>query len=91
MSEVHVTGNWVQGKRRPEGTKVLDLQRGEYLYDKAAKRWFCVMPDGERGHLLEWLHGIERHEDGTITARSILKGKTRWWVIEKGRWLEVPR
>lgn len=90
MSEVHVTGHWVQGTRRPEGTPVLDLQRGEYLYDPVVKHWYVVAPDGERGHLLGWLHGIEQHPDGSITARSLIKCKTRWWVIQNGRWLEVP-
>ena len=91
MSEVYVTGNWVQGKRRPEGTAVLSLAPGEYVYDVIMRRWFCVMPDGERGCMLDWLHGIEQHKDGTITARSLVKGRRRWWSLEGGRWLEVPK
>ena len=91
VSEVHVTGNWAQGKRRPEGTDALSLGPGEYVYDPPMKRWFCMMPDGELGQFLDWLHGVEQYDDGTISTRSLLKGRRRWWIMDSGRWLEVPR
>ncbi|MCA9930205.1 MAG: hypothetical protein KC419_17100 [Anaerolineales bacterium] len=83
----------MQGKRvYPDKDGNLFLNKGEYGYDPAAKRWFACTPDGQMGNLGK--HSVIEHDDGTITVSpSILV--TSWsageWhgYLARGVWRQV--
>jgi hypothetical protein len=87
----------MQGRRRPDGTPVEQLEPGDYVFDSRphfAGKWAIRAPDGTWGGYLGPGHHVEVHDDGTITVTpSILVFKPRgvqgWHgFLERGTWRE---
>lgn len=82
----------MRGVRRPDGTDVTDLERGEYALD-AGRLWFCL-PDGQLGQVTAppW-DSIVVEEDGSVTVEPSIwdnkLGNPPGWHghLRKGLWM----
>lgn len=81
-----------QGKRRPDNTRLRDLQAGDYsrqTWVSNGPEWHIRDPSGRGGALTS--HMIVEHEDDTITVSpSILDPNPGGWhgYLERGVWRE---
>lgn len=89
----------MQGRRRPDGTPVHQLEVGEYAFAKEdptpeTALWIRV-PSGDHGHIDPALWKITVEEDETVTVSPSIwsnkHGDPPGWhgYLEHGNWREV--
>ena len=77
----------MQGRRRPDGTDVSELEAGDYV--KRGSIWWVCLPNGVPGRLNDgWT--VEEHEDETITVSPSIDDPGGWHgFLERGVWRSV--
>lgn len=84
-------GDVTQGRRRPDGTPVHELEPGDYSVHRAGERVWLCLPSGQFGQVdYQWTVTVEGSEGPVTVSPSIHDAPDGWHgFLERGVWREV--